>query len=201
MSASSAGPRTLHNRRPAVALLAGDRAEQIDRSGLGVAHRRAAIAAPAAGGDLAGDAAGDRAAPADRSPRSGRLRHRDRRSSRAPCGCCRCLGRQAAPDHPPAEGIVLRHAVQGDQGPAGGRRRDRAQGNALGGGISAGAGARPVRDAPGDVSSTWSRRGVDARSWVEICTTAKAASAGEKAARGAESQRASVAGGKSIGIG
>ena len=37
----------------------------------------------------------------------------------------------------PAEGIVLRHPVQGDQRPAGGRGRDGTQGYALGGGIGA----------------------------------------------------------------
>ena len=42
------------------------------------------------------------------------------------------LRRDLGPQHPAAERIVQRHAVQGHQGPPGPRRRDGAQGNALG---------------------------------------------------------------------
>ena len=53
------------------------------------------------------------------------------------------LGRQLTPHHPAPEGIVQGHAVQGHKGPPRPRGRDRAEREALGGGIG-----RRARGAP-----------------------------------------------------
>ncbi len=58
------------------------------------------------------------------------------------------LRRQRGPDHPAAEGIVLGHPVERHQRPARGGRPDRAQADALGGGVLGRAGGAPEqRDA------------------------------------------------------
>ncbi len=62
------------------------------------------------------------------------------------------LGRQRGPDHPAAERIVLRHAVQRHQGPSGARRRERAQRQALRGRVRRRAGGAPEQGHAGDLA-------------------------------------------------
>ena len=54
-------------------------------------------------------------------------------------------GRQPGPQHPAAERIVLRHAVEQDQGAAGPRAGDRADADPLGGGVGGLAGGAPEK--------------------------------------------------------
>ncbi len=55
------------------------------------------------------------------------------------------FGRERRPDHPAAEGIVLRNAVQGDKRAARARGRDVSQGYALNGGVGGNA-RRPAKE-------------------------------------------------------
>ncbi len=134
---------------PAVAVLAGGAQEQ-----------RAVVAEALDGGARAADFA--QLTPGDvdiRRARAGQLVELDHAGERARAigagarathdgGAFQRFRRQGGPDHPAAEGIVLGHAIEGDQRTARAGRGDGTQGDALGGGVLGRArGAAEQRDA------------------------------------------------------
>ena len=136
------GAAALDDRDPAVAALARG-VEEEPRAGSGVDLRdaRGASIAALAALDVGLDPAADRrpaiAAP---PPRSARRPHRPGAGAAHHGGAGDGLRRQAGPDHPAAERVVLRHAVQRHQRPAGAGAGDAAQAHPLRGRVGAQAG-------------------------------------------------------------
>ncbi len=141
---------SLADRGPAVALLGRGRAEQIDRTRLGLADQHAAVAAATGKGCIPGHQTGGFVAfvQGDHPGQGARAIGAGPGSAHQANGA-QAFSRQAGPDHPAAERIVLRHTVQGHQGAARRRGGDGAQGNALGRRVGPRAGARPEQRGAG----------------------------------------------------